>query len=93
MNADHVWLSMEATGSSEWWQVDVLDASDGLISRHLSRGSVRWMVRSSLMDVMRTAAFCLKAWLVLEAHAMDEYGNVGGGCRAAVVIEQVVSLR
>ena len=93
VNADYVWLSMEAEWASDWWRIDVIDPDDGLVARHL-KPRVRPLDGSFVFDGRDASGRVLEEGLVvLQVHAMDEYGNVGAGCRAAVVIDQVVSLR
>ena len=93
INSDYVWLFMQATGASDWWQVDVFDAHDRLIARSTKPRS-RPLDGSFVFDGRDSSGQVLSdGKVVLEVRAMDENGNVGEGCRAAVQLEQVVSLQ
>ena len=94
INSDYVWLFMEATGASDWWQVDVLDDEGGGGSRGApSPGPVRWMARSCSTAVTpagrcwTTASSCLRfaRWTRTEMSEKQ--------CRAVVRLEQVVGLQ
>jgi len=93
IHTDQVWLSMEATGPSEWWRIDILDPDEGFVTRHV-KPRIRPLDGSFVFDGRDGGGRVLsEGMVVLEVHAMDDYGNLGRGCRAAVVIEQVVSIR
>ena len=89
INSDYVWLHVR-TGASDWRQVDVFDA-DRLIAR--STSTVPSADGSFVFDGRDSSGQVLSTVRLSEVRAMDENGNVGEGCRAAVQLEQVVSLQ